>query len=239
MRKDRMDEKTRLELSRVRTRIDGKAYYTCQLCGKNLSSSHTYVFHQRIHTGERPCVCHVCGKQFRAPGGLARHLTETHERARRLACALCRRSFANSQNLKQHLRVHTGERPYACAACGKRFAQSGSLHAHRKTHLPHFPHRCADCGAEFRLRAGLRRHALRHAGARPHACARCPRAFRERHELAAHTAAHAGARPHACPCGAAFRTRRALRLHARRLHPPAEPPRDLAPPPVYAHVANY
>ncbi|XP_063628144.1 zinc finger protein 26-like [Cydia splendana] len=225
MRRDRMDEATRLELASAQTRIDGKTYYTCRICGKHLSSPHTYVFHTRIHTGERPCVCHICGKQFRAPNGLQRHLAETHERRRRHACRHCDRTFANSQNLKQHIRTHTGERPYSCSLCGKRFRQSGSLHAHKKTHIALLPFRCAHCPAAFRLRAGLVRHRLRHSGERPHSCEICGRSFRTRADLSAHRTAHSPARAHACGvCRAAFRSRRALRHHTRRLHPPPPPP---------------
>lgn len=137
--------------------------YACGTCGKRLSSAHTFVFHLRIHTGERPCVCHVCGKQFRAPNGLQRHVAETHERRRRRACRLCARTFANAQNLRAHARTHTGERPHACALCPARFAHAGSLHAHRRTHEPARAHRCARCPAAFRLRAGLVRHARAHA----------------------------------------------------------------------------
>ncbi|XP_060805080.1 zinc finger protein 846-like [Amyelois transitella] len=219
MRKDKMDEDTRLELSQAQVKINGKVYYTCKLCGKNLSSSHTYVYHKRIHTGERPCVCHVCGKQFRAPNGLQRHLTETHERLRRHSCQYCPKNFANVQNLKQHMRIHTGERPYVCPQCGKRFTQSGSLHVHVRTHTDHFPFDCAECGAKFRLRAGLARHRLKHSGERPHACGACQAAFRHKHELTAHRASHSDAKPHACgSCGAAFRQRRALRHHTKRMH---------------------
>lgn len=229
MRRDRLDEATRCELRAVQHRLGNKTYYTCRVCGKHLSSAHTYVFHARIHTGERPCVCHVCGKQFRAPHGLQRHLTETHERVRRYNCHLCTKNFANSQNLKQHLRIHTGEKPFVCSHCGKRFTQSGSLHVHLKTHSDQFPYDCAECGAKFRLRSGLVRHRLKHTGERPHVCATCGKGFRQRHELTTHSAAHSGAAPHACAaCPRAFRQRRALRHHVKRVHEPE-------PPDVYGH----
>ncbi|XP_041969544.1 zinc finger protein 771-like isoform X3 [Aricia agestis] len=228
---------TDLELARVQTRVDGRAYYACGTCGKHLSSAQTYLFHRRIHTDERPCVCHVCGKQFRTPNGLRRHLAETHERRRFHACALCHRTFANSQNLRAHTRIHTGEKPFVCAQCGKRFTQSGSLHAHARGHSTLHPYRCAECGAQFKLRAGLARHALRHTGERPHACDACARAFRHRHELAAHALTHTDARPHACRlCGSAFRQRKALRHHCRRVH---ETDAADAPGLVYDHVGPY
>ncbi|CAH2094919.1 unnamed protein product [Euphydryas editha] len=225
MRKDKMDEETRLELSQVQTKINGKLYFTCRTCGKNLSSTHTYIYHKRIHTGERPCVCHICGKQFRAPNGLQRHLIETHEKQKRYICVMCAKNFANSQNLKQHIRIHTGERPFVCPQCGKRFTQSGSLHVHLKTHSELLPHQCAECGAQFRLRSGLARHRLKHSGERPHVCSHCGKAFRQKHELTGHALTHSDSKPHACAlCGAAFRQRRALRHHCRRLHATATSP---------------
>lgn len=231
LRRSRLDPTTRAELAASRERTeDGRVVYRCRECNKMLSAAHTLVFHRRIHSGERPCVCHVCGVQFRAPAGLQRHLAETHERRRRITCRLCKRTFANAQNLKQHMRTHTGERPFECAQCGKRFAQSGSLHAHRATHNDLRPFACTQCGAAFRLRGGLARHALRHSGERPHSCGSCPRTFRTRHEAAAHRLAHQDARPHACNlCPAAFRLRRALRHHYRRLHhlDALPPPPDL------------
>lgn len=240
MRKDRLDDVTRLELNQVQLKINGKVYYTCKICNKNLSSTHTYLFHKRIHTGERPCVCHICGKQFRAPNGLQRHLTETHDKVRRHTCRLCPKNFANSQNLKQHMRIHTGERPYVCSHCGKRFTQSGSLHVHLKTHSDQFPHHCAECGAKFRLRSGLARHRLKHTGERPHVCTHCGKGFRQRHELNSHVISHTDAKPHSCLlCGLAFKQRRALRHHMKRIHENEMAPRDVTHQLMFTQIGHY
>jgi len=51
------------------------------------------------------------------------------------ACHICPKSFWKTEDLKRHVRVHTGERPYSCSVCPYRAAQKGTLKQHFMRHL--------------------------------------------------------------------------------------------------------
>lgn len=45
-------------------------------------------------------------------------------------CLLCQKRFTSRQDLKRHVRTHTGERPYQCPLCPHRAALKGNIKKH-------------------------------------------------------------------------------------------------------------
>ena len=82
--------------------------------------------------------------------------TPTGDPFRPYACHICGKRFKLNHHLKQHSRIHTGERPFACNLCGKTFTQQSSYHYHMKKKLcgPH-PSTSEATGAASTMACGV------------------------------------------------------------------------------------
>uniref|UniRef100_A0A8C6U2Y3 C2H2-type domain-containing protein n=1 Tax=Neogobius melanostomus TaxID=47308 RepID=A0A8C6U2Y3_9GOBI len=102
-------------------------------------------------------TCKLCGLNFPLPSLLRRHYSQCQQKFSQrvyvpavggkrtklqlyppgcspFRCSECNREFNRLENLKTHLRIHTGERPYKCSVCSTAFRHSGALTRHFRIH---------------------------------------------------------------------------------------------------------
>jgi uncharacterized Zn-finger protein len=76
--------------------------------------------------------------------------------------ARCGKAFNQKGNLKQHLRMHNGEKPYLCGYpnCDKSFTTSSNRDDHKRRHFQEKLYQCPihDCASSYYRKYQLARH---------------------------------------------------------------------------------
>eukprot|EP00118_Oscarella_pearsei_P028393 m.2047 g.2047 ORF g.2047 m.2047 type:complete len:453 (+) comp8202_c0_seq2:237-1595(+) len=136
--------------------------------------------------GSSQYQCDLCGEIFGCTNQLGQHL-RIHTADKPFTCHYCLKTFTQRSHLTRHLYTHTGEKPYKCPHCEKAFARSTTLADHVNTHTHSRPHKCPHCDRAFNQKSGLRYHIRTHTGERPFQCELCQKSFISSSQLTKHT----------------------------------------------------
>lgn len=148
----------------------------CEVCSSFFLRS-SLAAHMRVHSGERPFPCQVCGKRFTTKWNLKLHRwTHAARSSKPYKCATCKAAFYRKSSYLDHSRTHRGIKPYTCNYCGCRFIHKFNCLRHVREHETKKSYACTVCAKTFHRRYYLKEHMTVHSGARPYSCHICGKA---------------------------------------------------------------
>uniref|UniRef100_H2YB13 Zinc finger protein n=1 Tax=Ciona savignyi TaxID=51511 RepID=H2YB13_CIOSA len=140
---------------------NGEIIWRCKICKRTFRKlSYLKYVHVRLHNGNRPHVCNLCGKPFATRGNLLQHHKMHLAKSGILPfkCKFCKRAFSLKGNCQKHEKTHT--KPYRCEFCTRVFSNKNDCIQHINRHHslqaanPTIGLRCSKCLSLFTERFG-------------------------------------------------------------------------------------
>ncbi|BFZ14488.1 hypothetical protein BsWGS_17527 [Bradybaena similaris] len=141
-------------------------------------------------------TCKQCMRTLADSTSASAHVLCEHELH---LCSYCCRTFTAKNNLKRHVRRHTGQKPYKCSHCPKSFFRRDDLKGHMIRHEYSKPFHCCLCKKGYTDRACVKNHMAKEHGSRlMHVCPLCGESFASEQTLSSHKATHPELQQFAC-----------------------------------------
>ena len=165
--------------------------FSCDVCGKVLSSKYTATVHLEIHTEVKPFACDVCNKSFRRKQHLIRHKA-IHTGDKPFSCFICNRKLSSKDGLRQHELQHIDEKKKKSVKNGKKFSQSSHLNQHELLHTGTKSFSCEMCKKGFITKQGLLGHMKNYS------CVPCNKIFYCKDSFQMHSIKHTRRKRYSC-----------------------------------------
>lgn len=176
--------------------------YNCRVCPASFAHKSGVYRHMKKHSLLQRSTVQVCKHDHPAdvkdPGSI-NEASQTQECSSPnssdvvtnadILCRFCDKSFTSSNLLKNHLRLHVGNKPFHCLECGKNFGRRGHLLSHRNVHKRKI--QCSVCKKIVPTLGDLLKHRQSHTKKGMLQCPDCPMQFKFPVFLLRHVAKHA------------------------------------------------